>query len=84
MRGFLCLETLTDAEMEVAYYTMVTLTHLIRRTGSDEVTMFSQLASLVLQRMEALAASDQDKALTAFDIFDKRARWPSCWSFTSG
>ncbi len=55
VRGFLCLETLTDAEMEVAYYTIVTLTHLVRRTGSDEVAMFSQLASLVLQRMEALA-----------------------------
>ena len=27
--------------------------------GSDEVAMFSQLASLVLQRIEKLAAADQ-------------------------
>ena len=56
--------------MEVAYYTIVTLTHLVRRTGSDEVAMFSQLVPLVLQKIEALAAADQDKALTAIDIFD--------------
>ena len=67
----LCRKTLADPEMEVAYYTIVTLTHLVRRTSSDEVNMFSQLIPLVLQKIEALAATDQDKALTAIDIFDE-------------
>jgi len=67
----LCRKTLADPEVEVAYYTIVTLTHLVRRTGSEEVAMFSQLVPLVLQKIEALAAVDQDKALTAIDIFDE-------------
>ena len=48
-------------------YTIVTLIHLVRRTGSDEVAMFTSLFPLVLKKIEVLAASDQDEALTAID-----------------
>lgn len=67
----LCRRTLADPELEVAFYTVVTLTHLVRRTGSDEVAMFQQLIPTVLQKIEALAGVDQDKAATAIDIFDE-------------
>merc|ERR1719210_1800729 len=67
----LCRKTLADAEIEVCFYTVVTLTHLVRRTGSDEVAMFQQLIPTVLQKIEALAGVDQDKAATAIDIFDE-------------
>ena len=67
----LCRKTLADAEIEVCYYTILTLTHLVRRTTSDEVTMFQQLIPPVLVKIESLAGVDQDKAVTAIDIFDE-------------
>ena len=56
----LCRRTLADPELEVAFYTVVTLTHLVRRTGSDEVAMFQQLIPTVLIKIEALVAADQE------------------------
>ena len=67
----LCRKTLADSEAEVCYYTIVTLTHLVRRTGSEEVNIFQQLVPTVLTKIEALAAADQEKALLAIDIFDE-------------
>ena len=67
----LCRKTLSDSEAEVCFYTIVTLTHLVRRTGSEEANIFQQLVPLVLSKIEALAAADQDKALNAIDIFDE-------------
>jgi len=67
----MCRKTLEDSELEVCYYTIVALTHLIPRTGSDEVVMFQQLVPLVFSKVEAIAAVDQDKATDAIDIFDE-------------
>eukprot|EP00092_Neocalanus_flemingeri_P005200 GFUD01005593.1.p1 GENE.GFUD01005593.1~~GFUD01005593.1.p1 ORF type:complete len:950 (+),score=322.92 GFUD01005593.1:135-2852(+) len=57
--------------MEVCYYTIVALTHLVKRTGSEEVVMFQQLVPAVLAKVEAIAGVDEDKAVTAIDIFDE-------------
>ena len=67
----ICKKTLADPEIEVCHHTIVTLTHLVKITGSDEVTMFQQLIPAVLVKIEALAGADQDKAVTAIDIFDE-------------
>ena len=67
----ICKKTLADPEMEVCHYTIVTMTHLVKITGSDEVTLFQQMIPAVLNKIEALAAADQDKAVTAIDIFDE-------------
>ena len=64
-------KTLEDPEVEVCYYTIVALTHMVRRTGSDEVVLFQQLVPAVLAKVEAIAGVDQDKAVTAIDIFDE-------------
>merc|ERR1719323_2546979 len=47
------------------------MTHLVKITGSDEVTLFQQMIPAVMNKIEALAAVDQDKAVTAIDIFDE-------------
>ena len=44
----ICKKTLEDSEGEVCYYTIITLTHMVRRTGSDEVNMFQQLIPQVI------------------------------------
>ena len=64
-------KTLEDPEVEVCYYTIVALTHMVRRTGSDEVVLFQQLVPAVMAKVEAIAGVDQDKAVTAIDIFDE-------------
>lgn len=73
LKDFLQLfrKTLNDPEMEVCYHTIVALTHLVRRTGSEEVVIFQQLVPAVLVKVEAIAAVDQDKAVIAIDIFDE-------------
>jgi len=64
-------KTLQDAQMEVCFYTIVALSHFVRRTGSDEVALFQQLVPHVLQKIEMLAGLDQEKATEAIDIFDE-------------
>merc|ERR1740129_2221214 len=64
-------KTLQDAQLEVCFYTIVALTHFVRRTGSDEVALFQQLVPHVLQKIEMLAGQDQEKATAAIDIFDE-------------
>merc|ERR1719312_1930200 len=64
-------KTLSDPELDVCYYTIVALTHLVSRTGSDEVVLFQQLVPAILSKVEAIAGVDQDKAVTAVDIFDE-------------
>jgi len=64
-------KTLEDPELEVCYFTIVALTHFVRRTGSEEVVLFQQLIPAVLNKVEAIAGVDQDKAVIAIDIFDE-------------
>ena len=66
-----CRKTLSDSEAEVCFYTIVTLTHLVRRTTSDEINIFQQLIPTVLTKIEALVGADQEKAFVAIDIFDE-------------
>ena len=42
----------------------------IRRTGSEEANIFQQMIPTVLVKIKQLAASNQDKATIALDIFD--------------
>lgn len=73
LKDFLGLfrKTLQDSELEVCYYTILAMTHLVKRTGSEEVMMFQQLVPGVLVKIEQIAEADQDKAVTAIDIFDE-------------
>jgi len=73
LKDFLGLfrKTLTDSELEVAFYTIVAMTHLVKRTSSDEVVLFQQLIPLVLTKIEEIASVDQDRAIQAIDIFDE-------------
>jgi len=64
-------KSLKDPELEVCFYTITALTHLVRRTSSEEVIMFQQIIPAVLQKIEMLASKDQDKATMAIDIFDE-------------
>merc|ERR1712106_1298403 len=64
-------KTLGDSEVEVAFYTIVAMTHLVKRTGSDEVVLFQQLMPAVLLKIEQIAGVSQDKAMQAIDIFDE-------------
>merc|ERR550519_1894632 len=64
-------KTLEDPELEVCYFTIVALTHFVRRTGTDEVILFQQLIPAVLVKIEQIAGADQDKAVIAIDIFDE-------------
>lgn len=63
-------KTLDDGNEDVCYLTIVTLTHFVRRTGSDEATVFQQLIPTILKKIELLAKSNEEKATTALDIFD--------------
>jgi len=73
LKEFLTLfsKTLADSEMEVAFFTIVALTHLVKRTGSDEVALFQQLMPSVLGKIEQIAGVSQEKAMEAIDIFDE-------------
>merc|ERR1719309_854184 len=73
LKDFLGLfsKTLQDSELEVCFYTIVAMTHFVQRTSSDEVVLFQQLVPAILSKVEAIAAVDQDKAVTAVDIFDE-------------
>jgi len=62
--------TLEDNEEEVCFLTIVTLSHFVRRTGSDEANIFQQMIPTVLKKIELLVKSNQDRATTALDIFD--------------
>lgn len=61
---------LDDSEEEVVYLAIVSLTHFVRRTGSDEANIFQQMIPTVLKKIELLARSNEERATTALDIFD--------------
>jgi len=63
-------KTIEDTEEEVCYLSIVSLTHFVCHTGSDEANIFQQLIPTVLKKIELLARANQERATTALDIFD--------------
>jgi len=73
LKDFLGLfrKTLEDPEPDVCFFTILAMTHFVKRTGTEEVMMFQQLVPSVLVKIEQIAGVDQDKAMVAIDIFDE-------------
>jgi len=73
LKDFLVLfrKTLEDPEEDVCFYSIVALTHFVRRTSSDVANQFQLLVPTILQKIQLLVKSNQDKATVAIDIFDE-------------
>lgn len=62
---------LQSDDMELGYYTIIAMTHLVIHVGSDELNSFQPLVGLVIKFIPRLIDYDETKANEAMEVFDE-------------
>ncbi|XP_035226017.1 importin-4-like isoform X2 [Stegodyphus dumicola] len=65
-------KTLTDrSSVEIPYYTIRALTHMVCSIGTEELNLFQSLVPNIIMMIKLLASDDQEKACESLEVFDE-------------